>query len=112
MVKKPRYVDVNIFVYWLGNHPKYAQTAWKWIEKIEGSQRGEYVTTSLTLYEALIVLGGLTGRNLKDKNFVSQVISPITSLKALTIEPLKSEDFRKASELMNECELDYDDTLH
>ena len=112
MVDKPRYVDVNIFVYWLGNHLKYTPIARKWIEKIEGSQRGEYVTSSLTLYEALIILGGLTGRNLKDKNFVRQVINPITSLKALTIEPLKSEDFKKASELMNECGLDYEDSLH
>ena len=28
MVDKSRfYVDVNVFVYWLGNHPKYGQVA-------------------------------------------------------------------------------------
>jgi predicted nucleic acid-binding protein len=112
MVDKPRYVDVNIFVYWLGNHPKYTQTAQRWIKKIEDSQRGEYVTCSLTLYETLVILGGLTGKNLKDKDFVNQVIKPITSIIGLTIEPLKSVDFKKAADLMNECELDYEDCLH
>jgi len=112
MVGKPRYVDVNIFVYWLGNHPQYAQMAQKWIQKIEDSQRGSYVTSSLTLYETLVILGGLTGKGLKDKTFVSQVISPITSLRSLAIEPLKPEDFSVAVELMTSNNLDYEDSLH
>jgi predicted nucleic acid-binding protein len=107
MVDKSRYyLDVNIFVYWLGNHPKYGQTAQEWIKKIETSQRGEYVTSALTLYETLVIMGSLTGKNLKDKNFVQQVINPITSIKGLLIESLKSDDFKKAAELMNEYKLD------
>ncbi len=113
MVDKSRYyLDVNIFVYWLGNHPKYGQAAREWIKKIETSQRGEYVTSALTLYETLVIMGGLTGKNLKDKNFVQQVINPITSIKGLTIESLKVEDFKKGAELMNEHKLDYEDSLH
>jgi predicted nucleic acid-binding protein len=113
MVDKSRYyLDVNIFVYWLGNHPKYGQTAREWIKKIETSPRGEYVTSALTLYETLVIMGGLTGKNLKDKNFVQQVINPITSIKGLTIESLKSEDFKKSIDLMNEYKLDYEDSLH
>ena len=112
MVDKPRYIDANIFVYWLGNHPAYAETAQKWIKKIEESQHGEYITSSLTLYETLVILGGLTGKNLKDKNFINQIINPITSLKTLTIEPLKSEDYKKAAELMNQFGIDYEDSLH
>jgi predicted nucleic acid-binding protein len=113
MVDKSRYyLDVNIFVYWLGNHPKYGQTAQEWIKKIETSQRGEYVTSALTLYETLVIMGSLTGKNLKDKNFVQQVINPITSIKGLLIESLKSDDFKKAAELMNEYKLDYEDSLH
>jgi uncharacterized protein len=112
MVDKSRYVDVNIFVYWLGNHPKYAQTAQGWIKKIEASCRGEYFTSSLTLYETLVILAGLTGRNLNDKEFVSKVISPIIRIKNLTIEPLKPEDYTKAITLMTECRIDYEDSLH
>ena len=112
MVDQPRYVDVNIFIYWLGNHPKFGETAYKWIKKIDQSPRGEYVTSSLTIYETLIIIAGLTGKNLKDKNFVGNVINSITHIKGLTIEPLKPEDLIKAVHLMNDCKLDYEDSIH
>ncbi len=112
MVGNPRYVDVNVFVYWLGNHPILGPTAQKWIKKIEESQRGDYVTSTLTLYEMMVILAGLTGKNLKDKPFVNQVLKAVTSLKPLRIEPLKIEDCRKAADLMDECQLDYEDSLH
>ncbi len=112
MVDPTRYIDVNIFVYWLGNHPNYAQTAKNWIQKLEESQRGKYITSSLTLYETTVILAGLTGKNLKDKTFITQIITPITAFKSLTIEPLKSEDYKKAVEIMDKWELDYEDSLH
>ena len=112
MVGNPRYVDVNIFVYWLGNHPKLGAIAQRWIKKIEESQRGAYITSTLTLYETIVILAGLTGKNLKDKTFVNQVLNAVTSLKPLRIEPLKIEDYKKAADLMNECQLDYEDSLH
>ena len=111
MVDK-RYVDINIFVYWLGNHPKFGETAYKWVKKIEASPRGEYVTSSLTLYEALVIIAGLTGKNLKDKIFTEKVVKSITSIKSLVIEPLKPEDFTQAVNLMNDCKLDYEDSIH
>ncbi len=112
MVGNPRYVDVNIFVYWLGNHPKLGPQAQEWIRKIEESQRGDYVTSTLTLYETMVILAGLTGKNLNDKTFVNQVLTAVTSLKPLRIEPLKIEDYKKAADLMNECQLDYEDSVH
>jgi predicted nucleic acid-binding protein len=112
MVGNPRYVDVNIFIYWLGNHPKLGATAQKWIKKIEESQRGDYMTSSLTLYETLVILAGLTGKNLRDKDFVSQALSALTSLKPLKVEPLKIEDYKRAAEIMSEWQLDYEDSLH
>ena len=107
-----RYVDINIFVYWLGNHPKFGETAYKWIKKIENSSRGEYVTSSLTIYETLVIIAGLTGKNLKDKTFTEKVVNSITHIRGLTIEPLKPEDFTKAVDLMNDCKLDYEDSIH
>jgi len=112
MVDRPHYVDINIFVYWLGNHPTFGETAYKWIKKIENSRRGEYVTSSLTLYETLVIIAGLTGKNLKDKSFVEEVVNSITHIKGLIIEPLKPEDFAKAVDLMKECNLDYEDSIH
>jgi uncharacterized protein len=59
-----------------------------------------------------VIIVCLTGKNLEDKVFVQQVINPITSIKGLVIEHLRSEDFKKASDLINECKLDYEDSLH
>ena len=70
-----RYVDVNVFVFWLGKHPKYGETAYKWVQKIENSTRKEYFTSSLTVYETLVIIAGLARRNLKDKTFVETVTS-------------------------------------
>ena len=112
MVGSPRYVDVNIFVYWLGKHPKLGAMAQKWIKKIEESQRGGYMTSTLTLYEVLVVLAGLTGKNLNDKEFVRKVLSALASLKLLKVEPVRIVDYKRAVELMSECNLDYEDSLH
>jgi len=112
MVDKPCYVDINVFVYWLGNHPKFGKTAFEWIKKIENSPRGDYVTSSLTLYEILVIIAGLTGKTLRDKRFVEEVLNSITQIKGLAIEPLKQEDFNKALDLMKEYPLDYEDALH
>ena len=112
MVDSSRYVDINIFVYWLGNHPKFGETAYNWIKKIENSPRGEYITSSLTLYETLVIIAGLAGKSLKDKAFVEEVVTSITHIKGLRIEPLKPEDFTNAVDLMNEYKLDYEDSIH
>jgi predicted nucleic acid-binding protein len=112
MVDSSRYVDINIFVYWLGNHPKFGETAYNWIKKIENSPRGEYITSSLTLYETLVIIAGLAGKSLKDKAFVEEVVTSITHIKGLRIEPLKPEDFTKAADLMKEYNLDYEDSIH
>jgi len=112
MVEAETYVDINVFVYWLGGHPSYGKTAYKWINKIENAPRGKYLTSSLTVYETLVIIAGLTGRSLKDRPLIEGVIGSITSLKGLLIEPLKREDFSQAADLMKEYGLDYEDSLH
>ncbi|MCS7364990.1 MAG: type II toxin-antitoxin system VapC family toxin [archaeon GB-1867-035] len=112
MVENPIYIDTNIFVYWLGKHPILGEVAYKWIKRIEESPRGRYVTSSLTLYEVLVIIAGLIGRSLKDKALIKEVINSIINLKGLVIEPLKSEDFIRALNLMEKYNLDYEDALH
>lgn len=112
MVGVASYVDVNIFVYWLGNHPLFGETAYKWIKKIENAPRGEYTTSSLTLYETLIIIAGLTGKSLRDKRLVEEVIDSMTHLKGLLIRPLKPEDLIQAVELMREYDIDYENSIH
>ncbi len=112
MVVPESYVDINVFVYWLGNHPDFGKTAYQWIKKIENEPRGKYVTSSLTLYQVVVIMAGLTGRNLKDKELVEKIVNPITSLHGLVVSPLTSEDVSKAVSLMREYDLDYEDSLH
>lgn len=106
------YVDVNIFTYWLGNHPLFGKMAYNWIKKIENAPHGEYITSALTIYEVLIIISGLTGKSLKDKPLVEGVIDSITNLKGLMIHPLKHEDLVQAIALMGDYDLDYEDSLH
>lgn len=112
MVQAKRYVDVNIFVYWLSSHPVFGETARGWIRKIESSPPGTYVTSSLSLYEALVALAGLADKTMKDKGFTETIIKSIRGIKGLVIEPLKPEDFAYAVELMDEYKLDYEDSIH
>ena len=93
----------------VGNHPNHAKTAKSWSKTWKRLHEVKYFTHSVTLYGNNRYS---SGRNLKDKTFITQVITPITAIKPLTIEPLKSEDFKKAAEIMGNWELDYEDSLH
>lgn len=115
MVDCAVYVDVNIFIYWLGGHPEYGRVAYEWIkeiEKAEKSKKKNFATSSLTLYEAIVIMAGLTGVNMADEKLINTVINSISKIQGLRIEPLKVEDFTKAAELMKEHKLDYEDALH
>ncbi|MEM2849729.1 MAG: type II toxin-antitoxin system VapC family toxin [Candidatus Bathyarchaeia archaeon] len=112
MVDAEIYVDVNIFIYWLGRHPTFGEVAYEWVKKIDESPRGKYVTSSLTLYETLVIIAGLTGRSLNDRQLVKDIISSITSLKGLAIAKLEHEGYIQAIKLMEEYKIDYEDSLH
>jgi len=111
-VEPEAYVDINIFVYWLGNHPTFGKEAYNWIKKIEEAPRGRYVTSALTIYQTMVIIAGLTGKNLKDKRLIEGILNPIESLPGLTIAPLTAEDMKRAAELMKEHDLDYEDAVH
>jgi len=106
------YVDVNVFIYWLGDHPEFADRAMEWIRRIERSRRGSFITSTLTVYEALIILSGLTGRSLNDRDLIGRVIEFFLQLSNLTLEPLSPKDLLEAYNLMEAYNLDYEDSLH
>jgi len=112
VVAKEGYIDVNIFIYWLGGHPIHGERAYQWIKEVEESGRAKYITSSLTIYETLIILAGLTGSSLEDKNFVEEVIKALTGLRNLVITPLTVEDTMEAAKLMKDYDIDYEDALH
>ena len=112
MVGERRYVDVNVFVYWLGGHPEFGEAARKWVKEVESAPPGRFATSAITVYEALVIIAGLTGRDLRDAGFASGIIEAITGLASLVLEPLNSSDLTEALSLMEKYELDYEDALH
>lgn len=60
----------------------------------------------------MIILAGLTGTNLRDNSLIEQAINAIAGLKGLSIEELRLDDLVKASYLMKEYDLDYEDSFH
>jgi predicted nucleic acid-binding protein len=48
------YIDVNIFIYWLGDDPSFGETATTIIERIETKEKG--ITSSLTPWLIHVVL--------------------------------------------------------
>ncbi len=109
MVEEKSYVDVNVFIYWLTADSKFGETALRWIEKVEDSPRN-YVTSSLTLWEALVIIAGITGRNLRDQDLSSRVIGAITGT-GISILDLRKEDFVKALDYQLQG-MDMEDAIH
>jgi predicted nucleic acid-binding protein len=112
MVDPEGYVDVNVFVYWLGAHPVYGKIAHHWIRRIEESPRGKYITSSLTLYQVAIIMAGLTGTNLRDEKLIRRIMDSIINLPGLAVVPLTLEDALEAVGFMEKYDLDYEDAIH
>jgi len=110
-VDEKTYLDVNVFIYWLGGHPTFGPTALRWIGEVEEAP-GQFVTSALTIYEALVIIGGLTGRTLKDSSFVEEALTPLMGIRGLQVEPLTATCYTEALELMDVYGLDYEDALH
>ena len=112
MVDEKTYVDVNVFVYWLTSDPIFGKRAYDWIKKIEKSKKKTYVTASITLYEVLVIIAGVTHKTLKDLDFVQNIVNAITSIPALQIEPITKKDFKDAISHMRNYSIDFEDALH
>ncbi len=111
MVEYEGYIDTNIFIYWLVNHPVFGEKAYQWVKRVEEAPKSKYVTSALTIYQILVTVAGLTNKNLRDQ-LVEDIVNAITSLRGLTIIPLTKKDIIQAISLMGEYRLDYEDALH
>jgi len=107
-----KYVDVNVFVYWLSGTGELLEKAKKWIKAIESGVRGEYITSTLTIHELMIIIAGLTGRSLRDRKFVTDIIEAISGLNKLEIKPFTSDIIEKALDAMKKFDLDLEDAIH
>lgn len=99
------YIDVNVLVYWLTDHPDFGEAATK---IVQGIQRGEKAcTSSLTLWLLHVLLKRET------ENYSEKVLfQTIFKLKDLKIVPLTFEDYVHAVAYKEEFGIDLEDSLH
>ena len=109
--EEAKYVDVNVFVYWLVDS-EYTKNAKYWIEKIQESKYGEFFTSVLTIYETAVIIAGLMGESLRNENFVKKIIEAFKSLKQLKYVSLSKEDIFAVVDIMKNKGLDMEDAIH
>ncbi len=101
-----RYVDVNVFVYWLGDDPVFGGEATDIVERIEKGERT--ATSSITPWLTHIVLVNEAARNYSEKKLMEK----FRELSFLRVEPLTLSDYENAVGAMRRYGLDLEDSLH
>ncbi len=101
-----RYVDVNIFVYWLNAHPEFGETATGIMERIEAGEKA--VTSSLTPW-LLHALFKKTGAVRYSHSLLMERLSNIINL---YFAPLNIDVYSKSSALSDKYRLDFEDAIH
>ncbi len=100
-----RYVDVNVFVYWLGDDTVFGEEATGIIERIEKGEKA--VTATITPWLVHVVLQGM-GRGYSEKKMIER----LDDVEFLRMEPLTWNDYGSASKCMETYKLDLEDSLH
>jgi predicted nucleic acid-binding protein len=101
-----KYVDVNVFVYWLGDDPAFGDDATVILERIEKGERA--ATSSLTPWLTHIALVSGAARNYSEE----KLLEKFRELPFLRIEPLTFGDYGSAVGAMRRYRLDLEDSLH
>ena len=101
-----RYVDVNVFVYWLGDDPVFGDAATGIIERIEKGERA--ATSSITPWLTHVALVSAAAQNYSEERLVEN----FRELTFLRVEPLAVGDYEKAVGAMHLYGLDLEDGLH
>lgn len=99
------YLDINVFVYWLTDHPDFGETATGIIERVEMGEKG--VTSSLTPWLINVVLE----REVQDYS-PKLLMENLLSIRNLRITPLKITDYEKACSCAEQYGLDFEDAIH
>lgn len=99
------YVDVNVFIYWLGSDPNFGETATKIMERIERGEKA--ITSALTPWLIHIVLE----REAREYE-PEAMIEKLRLMRNLRIVPVKMEDYESAIRLGKRYDLDLEDALH
>jgi predicted nucleic acid-binding protein len=101
-----KYVDVNVFIYWLNAHPRFGETATKIIERIDTGEKA--ITSAITPWFVHIVFSrsGAKGYSFAD------LLERLNSLENLNFIPLEARIYPTACSLAEKYRLDLEDALH
>jgi predicted nucleic acid-binding protein len=99
------YIDVNVFVYWLTDHPDFGEPATRIIKNMELGERA--CTSSLTVWMLHILL-----RKEVETYSEETLLGMLSNLKNLKIVPLTYRDFLNAQALKKDLGFDFEDSLH
>lgn len=100
-----KYVDVNVIIYWLVDHPEHGDVATRIMERIESSEKA--VTSSLTPWLVSVVL------RREAENFDERVLMErLAEIRNLKIASLKMSTYQRAVGLMSRYKLDFEDSIH
>ncbi len=101
-----RYVDVNVFVYWLGDDPVFGDEATGIIERVDKGERA--ATSSLTPWLTHVALVMAGAGNYSEEKLVGKFLE----LPFLRVEPLTLGDYERALGAIPRYGLDLEDGLH
>ncbi|MEJ2771386.1 MULTISPECIES: type II toxin-antitoxin system VapC family toxin [unclassified Stygiolobus] len=102
MVK--RYLDVNVFVYYLIDDPEFGNRAEYWIE-----HTNEIYTSEITFFQLIVVLKYLTKEDEKEiMRKISEVFEGL-NVKFVHLEPY---ELKEVYETIKRNNLDFEDAIH
>lgn len=100
-----RFIDSNIFIYVVTNHPRFGATATRILKRVE---EGEEATIStLTLCEVAWVFEAMDRQG-----DIKPTLEKILSYSTLRIEPFDSDDLIVGANLMATERLDFNDAVN
>ncbi|NOZ77090.1 MAG: type II toxin-antitoxin system VapC family toxin [Euryarchaeota archaeon] len=101
-----RYVDVNVFVYWLGDHPEFGSPATKILERIDQGEKA--VTSAITPWLIHVAFE----KEAEMGYSFQALMERLTGVMNLKFAPLDMETYWKAGALSKRHGLDLEDAIH
>ncbi len=98
------YVDVNVFVYWLGDDRVFGEKATAIVKRVEREERA--VTSTLTPWLVHVILAGFWEGYDEER-----MLARLGDL-GFRLEPLPRADYQTALRGMEKHRLDLEDALH
>ena len=100
-----RFVDTNVFIYSVTNHPRFGKAARKILTRLESGE--ECVTSTIVLCEVAWVLEAM-GK----QSYVKPTLEKILSYDGLSVLPFDSDDLLVGSNNMITYGIDFNDGVN